>query len=207
MAAGNRLPGRRHPQPDRSRRLCGRCSPLIPGPPWPEATIEAAPGTITPEKARAWAAAGIDRVSLGVQSFVEAEIRRTGRKHTAQTVAEDSAPSADAGIVNYNLDLIAGLPGQTEATWRESLDWIERLEPPHVSVYMLEVDEDSRLGSEILRGGVRYGADETPSDDQTADFYEMAVERLAAHGHRALRDLEFRAPRLRIAPQSEILEA
>ena len=59
-----------------------------------------------------------------------------------------------AGIHNFNIDLIAGLPGQTEASWRESLDWIERLEPPHVSVYMLEVDEDSRLGSEMLLGGV-----------------------------------------------------
>ena len=53
----------------------------------------------------------------------------------------------DAGIANINIDLIAGLPGQTEASWRESLDWIERLAPPHVSVYMLEVDDDSRLGT------------------------------------------------------------
>jgi oxygen-independent coproporphyrinogen-3 oxidase len=88
----------------------------------------------------------------------------------------------EAGIANVNLDLIAGLSGQTEASWRQSLDWIARLEPPHVSVYMLEVDEDSRLGKEMLLGGVRYGAADTPDDDQTAAFYEMAVERLAALG-------------------------
>jgi oxygen-independent coproporphyrinogen-3 oxidase len=154
----------------------------VPGEPWLEATLETAPGTVTPENARAWAGSGINRVSLGAQSFVELELRRCGRKHNAQIVAADIRTLAAAGIGNYNLDLIAGLSGQTEASWRESLDWIERLEPPHVSVYMLEVDEESRLGSEILRGGSRYGAAGTPSDDQIAGFYEMAVERLAAMG-------------------------
>jgi oxygen-independent coproporphyrinogen-3 oxidase len=154
----------------------------IPGHPWQEATIEAAPGTITPDKARAWAALGIDRVSLGVQSFVENEIRRTGRKHTAEIVAAEVAILRDAGIVNCNIDLIAGLSGQTAASWRQSLDWIERLAPSHVSVYMFEVDEDSRLGKERLLGGVRYGAADVPDDDQTADLYEFAVERLAGLG-------------------------
>jgi oxygen-independent coproporphyrinogen-3 oxidase len=164
--------------PEALRRLLE----LIPGQPWAEATIEAAPGSVTTEKARAWAACGINRVSLGVQSFIAKEIRRTGRKHTAQTVADEIGTLHDAGIRNLNIDLIAGLSGQTEASWRESLDWIERLAPAHVSVYMLEVDEDSRLGKEILLGGARYGAGETPGDDQTAALYEMAVERLAALG-------------------------
>jgi oxygen-independent coproporphyrinogen-3 oxidase len=154
----------------------------IPGRPWKEATIEAAPGTVTPERALAWADAGIDRVSLGVQSFVASEIRRTGRKHTAQTVEGEMRILAEHGIGNVNIDLIAGLPGQTEASWRESLAWIERLAPPHVSVYMLEVDEDSRLGKEILAGGARYGAADAPSEDAVADFYEAAVDRLAAIG-------------------------
>ena len=155
---------------------------LIPGRPWLEATLEAAPGSITSEKARAWASLGIDRVSLGVQSFVEPEIRRTGRRHTAEIVAAELVILRDAGIPNCNIDLIAGLSGQTAASWRESLDWIERLAPPHVSVYMLEVDEDSRLGKERLLGGVRYGAGDVPDDDRIADFYEFAVERLAGLG-------------------------
>jgi len=155
---------------------------LIPGRPWAEATLEAAPGTVTPERARACVECGINRVSLGVQSFVENEIRRTGRKHTARTVQDEIAILRDTGISNVNIDLIAGLAGQTESSWRESLDWIERLAPPHVSIYMLEVDEDSRLGNEMLLGGVRYGAAETPGDDATAAFYEAAVARLAAMG-------------------------
>jgi oxygen-independent coproporphyrinogen-3 oxidase len=154
----------------------------IPGRPWLEATIEAAPGGLTAQMAQAWAACGINRVSLGVQSFVEKEIRRAGRKHTAQTVADELRLLESAGIRNCNIDLIAGLSGQTEASWRESLDWIERLAPPHVSVYMLEVDQDSRLGKEMLRGGARYGAAETPAEEQVVEFYEMAVERLAALG-------------------------
>ncbi|HJT89897.1 MAG TPA: radical SAM family heme chaperone HemW [Bryobacteraceae bacterium] len=155
---------------------------LIPGRPWSEATVEAAPGSITRDRARAWAALGVNRVSLGVQSFVETEIRRTGRKHTAQTVESEMEILRGAGLPNINIDLIAGLSGQTEANWRESLDWIERLAAPHVSVYMLEIDEDSRLGSEILLGGSRYGAGSAPGEEQTAALYEAAVERLAALG-------------------------
>jgi oxygen-independent coproporphyrinogen-3 oxidase len=153
---------------------------VIPGRPWLEATLEAAPGTVTPEKARAWAAAGIDRVSLGVQSFVAQEIARTGRKHTAGIVAAEIDLLRKCGIRKLNIDLIAGLPGQTTESWHESIDWIERLKPGHVSVYMLEVDEDSRLGREILAGGTRYGAAARPSEELTADLYEIAVERLAA---------------------------
>jgi oxygen-independent coproporphyrinogen-3 oxidase len=166
----------------------------IPGRPWAEATIEAAPGAITAERARGWAACGINRVSLGVQSFAEKEIRRTGRKHTAQTVADEIAILAAAGIRNFNIDLIAGLSGQTEASWRESLDWIERLQPPHVSVYMLEVDEDSRLGRELLRGGARYGAAEAPDEDSVAGFYEIAVERLKGLGIRRYEISNFARP-------------
>jgi oxygen-independent coproporphyrinogen-3 oxidase len=154
----------------------------LPGRPWREATIEAAPGTITAGKARAWARCGINRVSLGVQSFVETEIRRTGRKHTAQIVVDEIGLLRDAGIPNFNIDLIAGLSGQTEATWRQSLDWIRWIAPTHVSVYMLEVDEDSRLGKELLLGGVRYGAADIPADGEIAAFYEMAVELLASVG-------------------------
>ena len=155
---------------------------LIPGRPWAEATIEAAPGNITADLARAWVAAGIDRVSLGVQSFVEREIRRTGRKHTAEIVKREVGVLREAGVRGINIDLIAGLSGQTAGSWNESIEWIARLAPEHVSVYMLEVDEDSRLGKEMLLGGVRYGAAEAPSEDQAAEFYEVAVERLAALG-------------------------
>jgi oxygen-independent coproporphyrinogen-3 oxidase len=167
---------------------------LVPGRPWAEATIEAAPGGITLEKARAWRTAGINRVSLGVQSFIDSEIRRTGRKHSAAIVEREIGVLREAGIASINIDLIAGLAGQTEAGWSASLDWIERLAPEHVSVYMLEVDEESRLGREMLLGGVRYGAADTPSEDQVATFYETAVERLAACGIRRYEISNFARP-------------
>jgi oxygen-independent coproporphyrinogen-3 oxidase len=154
----------------------------IPGKPWPEATMEAAPGNLTPERIRAWREAGINRVSLGVQSFVQRELARTGRRHTAEIVQREIALLRAAGIESINVDLIAGLPGQTEASFRESLDWVERLSVPHVSVYMLEVDEDSRLGRELLVLGSRYGAADVPDEDAIADFYELAVERLERIG-------------------------
>ena len=154
----------------------------IPGQPWMEATIEAAPGTITAEKAALWKKCGINRVSLGVQSFMKAELVRTGRRHTAETVERELAVLREAGIVSINIDLIAGLPGQALESWNQSLDWLERCEPPHASIYMLEVDEDSRLGREILGKGRRYGAAEAPPDDEIAEYYEIAVERLTRAG-------------------------
>jgi oxygen-independent coproporphyrinogen-3 oxidase len=154
----------------------------IPGRPWVEATIEAAPGGITRELAEGWKRAGITRVSLGVQSFVEAELRLTGRKHTADLVEREIGVLRDAGLGNVNVDLIAGLAAQTEESWRESLEWVRRLSPPHVSVYILEVDEDSRLGLEILQEGSRYGAGRVPDEEQAAHCYEIAVDELAGMG-------------------------
>jgi oxygen-independent coproporphyrinogen-3 oxidase len=160
----------------------GRILDSIPGRPWREATVEVAPGGITAELAVAWVDAGLNRVSLGVQSFIPRELARTGRKHTAEIVAHEIDMLRDAGLTNINIDLIAGLPGQTASSWRESLAWIQKLDPPHVSVYMLEVDGDSRLGNEVLLNGKRYGAPDVPSDDLTAELYETAVTELARLG-------------------------
>jgi oxygen-independent coproporphyrinogen-3 oxidase len=166
----------------------------LPGSPWAECTLEAAPGSITPVNAQVWRECGVNRVSLGVQSFVAKELAQTGRKHRAATVAEDVATLRTADIGNINIDLIAGLPFQTEESWLESLEWVARLDPPHASVYMLEVDEDSRLGLEIIGEGSRYGAQQRPSDDLTASLYETAVDFLGAHGIRRYEISNFAKP-------------
>jgi oxygen-independent coproporphyrinogen III oxidase len=148
-----------------------------------EVTLEADPETITEAKAAAWVAAGINRVSFGVQSFCDAELQAAGRMHRRADVYRAAGFLRGAGIANISFDLIAGLPKQTAVTWRESLNSLVELAPEHVSVYLLEVDEGSRLGSEILRGGNRYSAGDVPGDDEMADFYETACTDLGAAGY------------------------
>jgi oxygen-independent coproporphyrinogen-3 oxidase len=85
-----------------------------------------------------------------------------------------------AGVDRVNVDLIAGLPGQTRNSWRESLRVLGEVAVDHASVYMLEVDEDSRLGREVASGGLKYYAPQVPADDAIAEMYSEAVEFLAA---------------------------
>ena len=147
-----------------------------------EVTVECAPGTLSNDVVDTLLRCGVNRVSLGVQSFVDKESSSVGRLHTRAVTLDDIARLRAAGIGNISIDLIAGLPHQTEESWNFSL--IETLATgvPHVSVYMLEVDEDSRLGNELLAGGSRYHAHFVPDDDLTADFYLAACERLTKGG-------------------------
>ena len=121
-------------------------------------------------------------MSLGVQSFVDKECSSVGRLHTRAITLADIARLRASGIGNISLDLIAGLPHQTEESWNFSLGETLATGVPHVSVYMLEVDEDSRLGTELLAGGSRYHAHFVPDDDLTADLYLAACERLEKGG-------------------------
>ena len=159
-----------------------------------EVTLECAPGTLSADRIAAWVKAGVNRVSLGVQSFDDSELRHSGRRHTAEVVERDLELLRSSGISNISLDLIAGLPHQTSESWAASLRWIERLSPSHVSVYLFEVDEDSRLGKEILTGGTRYSAGFIPSEDDGARFYETAVDRLADLGYRRYEISNFSQP-------------
>ena len=147
-----------------------------------EITVECAPGTLTPFMLEGLLGCGVNRVSLGVQSFVDSEAAAVGRLHKRATVLDDIARLRAAGITNINVDLIAGLPHQTPKSWNESLTEAIATGVPHVSVYMLEVDEDSRLGRELIAGGTRYHAHFVPDEDATADSYLAACEALEAAG-------------------------
>src|SRR5271165_2900105 len=147
-----------------------------------EVTVECAPGTLAPEMLQGLLHCVVNRVTLGVQSFVDAEAAAVGRLHKPSTVLDDIARLRTAGITNINIDLIAGLPHQTGETWQQSLDETLATGAPHVSVYMLEVDEDSRLGREVMAGGTRYHAHFVPDEEATTDFYLAACERLNAAG-------------------------
>jgi oxygen-independent coproporphyrinogen-3 oxidase len=147
-----------------------------------EITVECAPGQIVDQTLEALCAAGVNRVSLGVQSFIDREAATSGRLHSRAVVLEDLRRLRAVGIANLSLDLIAGLAGQTFASWEESLAVLAEAGVPHASVYMLEVDEDSRLGREVLTHGARYHAGLVPSDDAIAQMYAVAIDRLADAG-------------------------
>jgi oxygen-independent coproporphyrinogen-3 oxidase len=148
-----------------------------------EVTLEADPETITLEKAEAWRAAGINRISMGTQSFNDRELAAAGRLHRRSDIYAADKLLRAAGINNLNCDLIAGLPHQTEESWRRTINELLALQPEHISIYMLEIDEGSRLGREALAGGKRYSATAIPGDDSIADFYEHACVSLAESGY------------------------
>jgi oxygen-independent coproporphyrinogen-3 oxidase len=148
-----------------------------------EVTLEADPETITAEKAAAWREAGFNRISMGVQSFDDAELRAAGRMHRRADVFQAAKILRAAGFANLSFDLIAGLPHQTDSSWADSVEQLLALRPEHVSIYMMEIDEGSRLGLEVLQSGERYSAKALPTDDAMADYYEQGCERLAAAGY------------------------
>jgi oxygen-independent coproporphyrinogen III oxidase len=149
-----------------------------------EITIECAPGQISDAMLDLFPKLGVNRISLGMQSFIDQEARAVGRLHTAEVTLREIDRLRRAGITDINLDLIAGLPHQTMESWHQSLDQVIATGVPHVSVYMLEVDEDSRLGRELIAGGTRYHAHHVPDDDLVADLYVSACEKFHAAGIR-----------------------
>jgi oxygen-independent coproporphyrinogen-3 oxidase len=122
-------------------------------------------------------------VSFGLQSFSDKELIAAGRMHRRADIYRAVPILRATGIRNISFDLIAGLPHQTEESWEKSLEELEALAPEHVSVYLLEIDEGSRLGKELLQGGARYSASAVPSEDEMADFYEMAQDGLRRMGY------------------------
>jgi oxygen-independent coproporphyrinogen-3 oxidase len=148
-----------------------------------EVTLEADPETISPEKAAAWREAGFNRISMGAQSFDDAELRAAGRMHRRADIYSAAKLLRAAGLANLSLDLIAGLPHQTDQSWGDSVEQLLGMRPEHVSIYMMEIDEGSRLGLEVLQDGARYSARALPSEDSMADYYEHGCRQLAAAGY------------------------
>jgi putative oxygen-independent coproporphyrinogen III oxidase len=143
-----------------------------------EFTLEITPGSADAELLRRLVALGVNRLSIGAQSFADAELRSVGRLHSAEDTRTLVQSAREQGLENISLDLIAGLPYQSAATWQSSLHSAIALRPQHLSVYLFEVDEKSRLGSEVLRHGDRYHAGFVPDEDFMADAYDQARQSL-----------------------------
>lgn len=148
-----------------------------------EVTLEADPETIDAEKTAQWAAMGFNRISFGTQSFVDEELKAAGRMHRREDIYRAVPILRAAGIRNISFDLIAGLPKQTRESWRQSLSEAIALSPEHISIYMMEIDEGSRLGLEVLQSGTRYSARDLPSEESMAEFYELGQAELKSAGY------------------------
>ena len=142
-----------------------------------EVTLEANPEDVTPDTASAWRLAGINRISLGAQSFDDRVLRWMHRVHDAARIGAAMETLRAAGFDNVSLDLIFALPAELERDWRRDLDEAIRLAPDHLSLYGLTVEERTPLARWVSRGAAA-----APDDDRYAEEYLFAHERLGAAG-------------------------
>ena len=119
---------------------------------WDEFTLEVNPATVTPEKAAAWRAAGVNRISLGAQSFDADMLKILGRQHAPGDIAETCALLREHGFENINIDLMFALPGQSETKWEETLQAALACAPKHISAYALTYEEDTPFFEKLQRG-------------------------------------------------------
>lgn len=147
-----------------------------------EITLETNPETISADRAAGWRDAGVNRVSFGAQSFDAAELRRLDRAHAPERVDEAVAVARRAGFDNISLDLMFWLPGQSRESWRRTLGRAIALDPDHLSLYLLELYPNAPLKEAMARGGSGAGEWLQAPDDEAADMYLEAFERLDAAG-------------------------
>lgn len=156
-----------------------------------EITLEANPESVSQERMSLWRAAGVNRISLGAQSFDDAELRRLDRAHRADRIGEAVHAARDAGFTNVSLDLMCWLPGQSPESWAHTLEQAIALAPDHLSLYLLELYPGSPLREAMARAQVpssgtagERSAWAQVADDAAADMYLQAFERLDAAGFR-----------------------
>lgn len=158
-----------------------------------EVTLEANPGPLDRGDLAGFRAAGVNRLSLGVQSLDPAELQRLGRRHGPADVSEAMAEARAAGFVDVSVDLLYDIPGQTASSWQATLEGVIALAPDHISAYALTLDDPDaesltgptgdhlplRPGARAWRGRARSGQDE----DRAAELYALARTRLATAGY------------------------
>jgi oxygen-independent coproporphyrinogen III oxidase len=143
-----------------------------------EITLETNPETVTADRLERFRAAGVNRISFGVQSFREAELRRLGRLHSADRARQAVADARAAGFANISLDLMMWLPGQSRDDWRESVEQLAHASPEHASLYLLELYPNAPLKEEMARSGWSLAP-----DDDAAEMYLWSMGRLEAAGY------------------------
>ncbi len=165
-------------EPDEIARIIAACESAFDIASDREVTMEANPESVTTERLAAYRGAGVNRLSFGVQSFREDELRRLSRLHSADRARAAFAEARAAGFNNVSLDLMMWLPGQQLSEWLESIDAAIALDPEHLSLYMLEVYPNAPLRDDMVRA--RWS--QAPDDDVAA-MYVAAMERLEDAGY------------------------
>lgn len=143
-----------------------------------EITLEINPGSATPERLRAFRNLGINRASFGAQTFDDAELAKLGRSHTAADTLKTFNNLRETGFTNISFDLIAGLPGQTLSQWQRNVTQALKLEPEHLSFYLLEVHSGTPLAEHIRRG-----IQPVPDEDLAGVMYEWMLEHACQAGY------------------------
>jgi oxygen-independent coproporphyrinogen III oxidase len=143
-----------------------------------EVSLEANPDTVSPDKVTTYIRSGVNRISIGAQSFHDGELSSIGRLHTAEMTTDALVQLRSGGFRNINLDLMLGLPGQTAASWRGNLEKVVHLETPHISVYMLDLDDPCPLRASVDAGSVQL-----PDEDLVSDLYLETIDFLSQNGY------------------------
>ena len=161
------------------QRVIDACRAIVPFEPDAEITIEGNPGTLTPEKLAAFRRAGVNRLSLGAQSFDDGLLRSLGRIHTAAQIGQAVTMARDAGFDSINLDLMYALPGQGMNQWKDTLDAATALGVEHISAYSLIVEPGTPMAARVASGTAI-----VPEDDAVNAMQRAAIDRLSAAGYR-----------------------
>jgi len=177
--------------------LTRRCAEAFEVSPDSEVTIEINPATFSREKVEGWLAAGINRASVGVQSFIDRELLSLSRTHSSGDARRTIALLREAGLNNISLDLIAGLPEQSLGDWEYNLHEAISIRPEHLSLYLLEVKEGTQLHGQIKRGTTP-----RPDDDLAAEMYRMICDATGAAGYEQYEISNF-ALGIQLPPASE----
>jgi oxygen-independent coproporphyrinogen-3 oxidase len=148
-----------------------------------EFTIELTPGSADIQFLAQAMSMGMNRLSIGAQTFEDQELRAVARLHSAADTRQLVGWARSVGFENISVDLVSGLPHQTPESWQRNLEAVLRLKPQHISLYLFEIDEKSRLGREVRQRGTRYHAPAVPSEDFMADAYEIGREVLGREGY------------------------
>jgi oxygen-independent coproporphyrinogen-3 oxidase len=165
--------------PSETARVVRACRESFDVTPDAEVTLETNPETSTPERMHGLREAGVNRVSFGVQSFRDEELRRLGRVHSAERAREAVREARAAGFDNISLDLMMWLPQQTIVHWRHNVDALIDSAPEHASLYLLELYPNAPLKEDMARAGWSLAP-----DDDAADMYLWSMERLDGAGYR-----------------------